>query len=394
MYSLLLAIIYIAFISLGLPDALLGSAWPVIHTQLNVPLSFAGIVSMIISIGTIISSLLSDGLTRRFKVGLVTVTSVLMTAVALLGFSISDSFLQICFWAIPYGLGAGAVDAALNNYVAIHYKSRHMSWLHCFWGVGASISPYIMSYSLTGGHGWNHGYLLVSIIQMVLTLILFISLPMWKGRNNESNISNNISTSEDSSNALGLNGALKIKGVKLVLITFFGYCALESTAGLWASSYFVEYRGADPDIAARFVSLYYLGITFGRFLSGFISEKLGDKSLIRYGLIIIFLGIILLGFPGASNLMAFVGLVIIGFGCAPIYPSIIHATPGNFGEENSQAIIGIQMASAYTGITFMPLLFGFIANHINIGLYPIYLLVFAFLMIIMSERLNKILARR
>ncbi|NLL72127.1 MAG: MFS transporter [Clostridiales bacterium] len=394
MYSLLLAIIYIAFISLGLPDALLGSAWPVIHNQLNVPLSFAGIVSMIISIGTIISSLLSDGLTRRFKVGLVTVTSVLMTAVALLGFSISDSFLQICFWAIPYGLGAGAVDAALNNYVAIHYKSRHMSWLHCFWGVGASISPYIMSYSLTGGHGWNHGYLLVSIIQMVLTLILFISLPMWKGRNNESNISNNISTSEDSSNALGLNGALKIKGVKLVLITFFGYCALESTAGLWASSYFVEYRGADPDIAARFVSLYYLGITFGHFLSGFISEKLGDKSLIRYGLIIIFLGIILLGFPGASNLMAFVGLVIIGFGCAPIYPSIIHATPGNFGEENSQAIIGIQMASAYTGITFMPLLFGFIANHINIGLYPIYLLVFAFLMIIMSERLNKILARR
>lgn len=394
MYSLLLAIIYIAFISLGLPDALLGSAWPVIHNQLNVPISFAGIVSMIISIGTIISSLLSDGLTRRFKVGFVTVTSVLMTAVALLGFSISDSFLQICFWAIPYGLGAGAVDAALNNYVAIHYKSRHMSWLHCFWGVGASISPYIMSYSLTGGHGWNHGYLLVSIIQMVLTLILFISLPMWKGRNNESNISNNISTSEDSSNALGLNGALKIKGVKLVLITFFGYCALESTAGLWASSYFVEYRGADPDIAARFVSLYYLGITFGRFLSGFISEKLGDKSLIRYGLIIIFLGIILLGFPGASNLMAFVGLVIIGFGCAPIYPSIIHATPGNFGEENSQAIIGIQMASAYTGITFMPLLFGFIANHINIGLYPIYLLVFAFLMIIMSERLNKILARR
>lgn len=392
MYSLLLAIIYIAFISLGLPDSLLGSAWPVMHIDIDVPLSYAGIVSMIISIGTIISSLLSERLTRKIKVGLVTAISVMMTAVALFGFSISSSFLGVCFWAIPYGLGAGAVDAALNNYVAIHYKSRHMSWLHCFWGVGAAVSPYIMSYSLTKGRGWNYGYFLVSIIQLVLTIILFLSLPMWKGRNGELNGSNNTSDNENDSEPLGLRNALKIKGVKLVLITFFGYCALESTAGLWASSYLVEHRGIDPQTAARFASLFYLGITLGRFISGFISDKLGDKKLIRYGLIVIFWGIILLGFPASSNITTLAGLVIIGFGCAPIYPSVIHATPANFGEENSQAIIGIQMASAYTGTTLMPPLFGLISRHINIGIYPFYLLIFAILMIVMSERLNKTLS--
>lgn len=391
MYSLLLVIIYMAFISLGLPDSLLGSAWPVMHVEINAPISYAGIVSMIIASGTIISSLLSDRLTRKIKVGLVTAISVLMTAVALFGFSISSSFIAICFWAVPYGLGAGAIDAALNNYVAIHYKSRHMSWLHCFWGVGAAVSPYIMSYSLTRGHGWNHGYFLVSVIQIVLTVILFLSLPIWKGRINELNGSNNTSDIENNSEPLGLKNILKIKGVKLVLITFFGYCALESTAGLWASSYLVEHRGVDPQVAARFASLFYLGITLGRFLSGFVSDKLGDKKLIRYGLIVIFFGIILLGFPGASNITALSGLVVIGFGCAPVYPSVIHATPANFGEENSQAIIGIQMASAYTGTTFMPPLFGLIASYINIGLYPLYLLIFVILMILMSERLNRTL---
>lgn len=392
MYSLLLAIIYIAFISLGLPDSLLGSAWPVMHNQLDVSLSYAGVVSMIISAGTIISSLMSDWLTRKFKTGFVTVISVMMTAIALFGFSVSNSFIAICLWAVPYGFGAGAIDAALNNYVAINYKSRHMSWLHCFWGVGASISPYIMSYSLTGGYGWNYGYRVVSIIQIVLTVILFFSLPMWT-KANKGNDKNTIdSNSEKTSEPLGLKNALKIKGVKMVLITFFGYCALESTAGLWASSYLVEYRGIDLEIAARFASLFYLGITFGRLLSGFISEKFGDKQLIRYGLLTILFGVVLLAIPGISNTIALVGLVIIGFGCAPVYPSIIHATPVNFGEENSQAIIGIQMASAYTGTTLMPPLFGFIANNINIGLYPLYLLIFSVLMIIMSEKINKTLA--
>ena len=382
MYSILIMIIYLAFISLGLPDSLLGSAWPSMYGQLGVPISYAGITTMIIASGTVVSSLLSDRLTRRLGAGLVTLISVLMTAVALFGFSISASFIMLCVWAVPYGLGAGAVDAALNNYVALHYASRHMSWLHSFWGVGAAISPYIMGYSLTRGLGWNNGYRLVFIIQIVLTAILFLSLPLWKKKGDKDTASTN------HSRALRLSEIIKIPGVKLVLITFFSYCALEATAGLWASSYLVEFRGVDIEMAARFASLFYLGITFGRFISGFISDKLGDRTLIRYGLIIILFGIILVGIPISSNFMSLTGLVIIGLGCAPIYPSVIHATPSNFGESNSQAIIGVQMASAYVGTTLMPPIFGFIADHINIGLYPLYLIIFLILMIIMSERLN------
>ncbi|AKG36680.1 MFS transporter [Paenibacillus durus] len=381
MYSLLLVIIYIAFISLGLPDSLLGSAWPVMYEQFDVPISYAGIVTMIIAGGTIVSSLMSDRLTRKLGAGLVTAISVMMTAVALFGFSISGSLIFLCLWAVPYGLGAGAVDAALNNYVALHYASRHMSWLHCFWGVGAAVSPYIMSYCLTSGLGWNNGYRSVAGIQIVLTAILFLSLPLWKRKT----IAHN--SSETPAAALSLSQALKIKGVIFILFTFFGYCALESTTGLWASSYLVRYRGIDAETAARFASLFFLGITFGRFLSGFIADKVGDKRLIRFGIITIMFGIVLVGLPIGSNITVLLGLVIIGLGCAPVFPSIIHSTPTNFGKENSQAIIGIQMASAYMGSTFMPPLFGLIADHISIGLYPIYLMFFAILMLLMSERL-------
>jgi fucose permease len=392
MYSLLLVIIYIAFISLGLPDSLIGSAWPVMHEQLNVPISYAGIVTMIISSGTIVSSLLSDRVTKKLGTGLVTSISVFLTAAALFGFSISKSFILLCIWAIPYGLGAGAVDAALNNYVALHYTSRHMNWLHCCWGVGAAISPYIMSYSLIGGYGWNSGYRSVAIVQIILTAFLFISLPLWKRNNTGDNESSN--GSEDKSEVVGLRQALKIKGVKLVLITFFGYCALETTAGLWASSYLVIHRGVDTEIAAQFASLFYIGITFGRFLCGFISDKFGDKQMIRYGLTIIAFGIFLIILPLKSNITALAGLIIVGLGCAPIYPAIIHSTPSNFGPQNSQAIIGIQMASAYTGSTLMPSIFGVIADKINIGLYPFYLLFFVVLMIMMSERLNRTIAAK
>lgn len=388
MYSFLLVIIYIAFISLGLPDSLLGSAWPIMHKQLDVPISYAGIVTMIIAGGTIVSSLMSDQLTRKLGAGLVTAISVMMTAVAMFGFSISNSFIILCLWAVPYGLGAGAVDAALNNYVALNYASRHMSWLHCFWGVGATVSPYIMGYCLTGGYGWNSGYRSVAVLQIVLTVMLFISLPLWKRENPIE------SSSGNSTAALSLPQVLSIKGVKLILLTFFGYCALESTTGLWASSYLVEFRGLDSEMAAKFASLFFLGITFGRFLSGFIADKTGDKLLIRFGIIIIICGVVLVGIPGESSMAALAGLVIIGLGCAPVYPSIIHSTPSNFGQENSQAIIGVQMASAYVGTTFMPLLFGLIADNINMGLYPIYLIFFAILMLTMSERLNRVIAAK
>ena len=388
MVSLLLAIIYLAFISLGLPDSLLGSAWPVMYKELSAPISYAGIISMIISGGTIVSSLFSDKITRKIGTGLVTAISVLLTASALFGFSMSGSFLMLCLFAVPYGLGAGAVDAALNNYVALHYNSRQMSWLHCFWGVGASISPYIMGYAIGAGHGWRNGYSVVSMIQIILTVLLFLSLPLWKKRNNT------IPDSEDYESPIGLKDALKIKGVIFVLISFFSYCAFESTAGLWVGTYLVENLGMNSQTAANFASLFYLGITFGRFLCGFIADKFGDKNMIRMGVATMFLGVVLVMIPVNITIIPLVGLMIAGIGAAPVYPCIIHATPNNFGKENSHAIIGIQMASAYVGSTFMPPVFGFLAENVNIAIYPFYLLVFVVLLFVMSEKVNRVVGNR
>ncbi len=382
MYSLLLCVIYLAFISLGLPDSLLGAGWPTMHKDLGVPMSYAGVISMLISGGTIVSSLNSDRLTKKFGAALVTSVSTLFTAVALFGFSVSTSFWMLCILAIPYGLGAGAVDAAVNNYVALHYKSKHMSWLHCFWGVGASISPYIMSFSITRGEGWNSGYSTVALIQIVITFILFMSIPLW-GKNQVDE------ETKANTKALSLKEVFQIKGVIYVLLAFLGYCALEITAGMWAASYLVEARGLSVAIATKFASLFYLGITFGRFLCGFIADKFGDKSLIRYGILIIVFGIFLLLIPVEIDIIPLSGLIIIGLGCAPIYPSIIHSTPTNFGAENSQAIIGVQMAAAYTGATFAPPVLGFLTNFVSIGIYPIFLLIFAVLMFIMTELLNR-----
>lgn len=385
---MLLAIIYIAFISLGLPDSLLGAAWPVMYGELGVPISYAGIVTMIIAAGTIVSSLLSDWLMRKVGAGVITAVSVFMTAAALFGFSASHSFLLLCLWAVPYGLGAGAVDAALNNYVALHFSSRHMNWLHCFWSVGAAASPYIMSYCLTGGFGWNNGYRSVAVVQTILTAALFLSLPLWKRRRLEG------AEGESAAKALSLPRAVKIKGVPFVLIMFFGYCALEQAAGLWASSYLVRFRGVDTDTAAWSASLFYLGIAAGRFLCGFVAERLGDRRLIRIGILTMIGGVLLIALPVPYDAFTLAGLLIVGLGCAPVYPSVIHSTPANFGKENSQAIIGIQMASAYVGTTFMPPLFGLIAAHIHIGLYPAFLLALAVLMLCMSEKLNRTVAKR
>ena len=400
MYSFLLAIIYAAFISLGLPDSLLGSAWPVMHEMLGVPVSWAGLVTMIISAGTIISSLFSDRLTRKFGAGPVTAVSVLMTAAALFGFSISNEFWMLCLWAVPYGLGAGAVDAALNNYVALHYSSRDMSWLHCFWGVGTIISPYIMSYSLTGGLGWQQGYRTVSLLQLVLTAVLFLSLPVWKrarllqqaaAREVKEAAAGGTAAAVESEKPLTLRQALRIRGVGLVLIAFFSYCALEQTTMLWASSYLVQFRGIDASVAARFASMFCIGITAGRFLSGFVADRFGDKWMIRLGTLVVFAGILLVAAPVKMDQVSLAGLIVIGFGCAPIYPSIIHATPEHFGRENSQAVIGIQMACAYVGTTLMPPLFGVLSSVVGIGLFSGYLFLFAVLMLAASERLNRLM---
>lgn len=380
MVNLLLSIIYLSFISLGLPDALLGSAWPSMYKEFNVAISYAGIISMIISAGTIISSLQSDRLTKKFGAGKITAFSVAMTAAALFGFSITHSYLFLCVWAIPYGLGTGSVDASLNNYVALHYESKHMSWLHCMWGIGATIGPYIMGYAITNNN-WNAGYRYISIMQIVLTAILFFSLPLWNKNDKENKEKINTKT-------LSLIEIIKIKGAKEIMICFFCYCAIEATTGLWASSYLNIYKGVDIKTAASFGSLFYIGITIGRAISGFITMKLNDNQMIVLGESLILIGIILMIIP-AVNTVSLIGFIITGLGCAPIYPSIIHSTPYNFGAENSQAIIGVQMASAYIGTLAMPPLFGYIANHISISLLPFYLILILALMFIMHKLMIK-----
>lgn len=386
MTTLLLIIIYFAFISLGLPDSLLGSIWPIAHRELGVPLAWSGPIFMIISIGTVVSSLFSDRLTRRLGAGLVTVLSVALTALALFGFGISTSYWMLCLWAVPYGLGAGSIDAALNNYVALHFRSRHMSWLHCMWGIGASTGPYIMNMILTQGGTWHQGYQTISLIQLILTAVVMLSLPLWKKQRLVSDA--NTTNSNSPSHALSLREIFALRGAKEVMITFFAYCALEQTAGLWASSYLSNFRGIDPVTAAGYASLFYLGITGGRAISGFITFLLNDSQMIRLGQGIAALGLLLLLFAPVDAL-SLAGLVITGLGCAPIYPSIIHSTPAHFGTDKSQAVIGVQMASAYLGNVFMPPLFGLIARYTSIALYPVYLILLLILMIIMHERLCK-----
>jgi len=383
MFQLLLVIIYLAFISLGLPDSLLGSAWPTMYQEFSVPVSYAGGISMIIAVGTIISSLQSDRLTKRFGTGKVTAASVLMTAAALFGFSVSHSYIVLCLWAIPYGLGAGSVDASLNNYVALHYASRHMSWLHCMWGIGASLGPYIMGFALSGGLGWNMGYRYIAILQIVLTAVLIFSFPLWKKQGSGDT---GQTDEEVKVRPLSLHQIVKIPGAKEIMITFFCYCALEQTVGLWASSYLVLRRGLPAETAAGFASLFFIGITAGRALGGFLTMKLNDTQMIRLGQGVILFGIVLLFLPFGS-MIALLGFIFVGLGCAPIYPSIIHSTPEHFGADKSQALIGVQMASAYMGTCLMPPIFGLIANHIGISLFPFYLLAILALMTVMHEKM-------
>lgn len=379
MYSLLLAVIYLAFISLGLPDSLLGSGWPIMYETFGVPISYMGIVTMVISGGTIVSSLMSDALTRKLKTPTVTIISVFLTAIALLGFSFATEFWMLIVFAVPYGLGAGAIDAALNNYVALHYNSKHMSWLHCFWGVGTIVSPFVMSYALTTS-AWNDGYRIISMIQAAIGVILLLTLPLWKINQSKEELNHT------ESKHVGLIDALKIKGVPCLLLGFFAYCSAEATAMGWASTYFVEVKGLTEERAAAFASLFFIGLTVGRFLGGFLMDKLGDHKMILLGACIGLCGIACLFIPTSYEIVSLTGFIIIGFGFAPIYPCIIHSTPGNFGEENSGAIIGIQMASAYVGSTFMPPLYGLLGRRIGFEIMPFYLIIFILLMIVMTEK--------
>lgn len=384
MRILLIIIIYVSFVSLGLPDGVLGAAWPSMYPALAVPVSYAGFLTMIIAGGTIVSSLSSDRLARKFSTQIILAVSVLLTAIALFGFSISREYWHLCLWCLPYGLGAGAVDSSLNNYVSLHYKSRQMSWLHSFWGVGAAIGPYIVSLCLGNGLGWYWGYRIVGIIQTALVLVLFASAPLWK-INQEKEIEKG--ETKAPSAHLGFFKTWTLKGTAFVFLSFFAYCSMESTAGLWSASYFVLNRGIDEQTAASWASLFFLGISASRFLMGFIANRFGDKRMVRLGLIILAIGLVVFFIPNGYY-TPLIGLLLIGFGCGPVYPSLIHETPTSFGPEHFQEIIGIQMATAYVGSTFMPPLFGLIANHIDIVYFPYYLSFFFVMVVIMSELLN------
>lgn len=407
MIHLLLAVIYLSFISLGLPDSLLGSAWPTMYGEFGVPVSYAGAVSMIIALCTVVSSLQSDRLTRMLGTGRVTAVSVAMTAAALYAFSASRSFWLLCLWAVPYGLGAGSVDASLNNYVALHYKSCHMSWLHCMWGVGASLGPYIMGYALASGQGWNRGYLYVSLLQAGLAVLLAAALPLWRkeggsaregkaadageeaGQGDAGQAAKSQAaagrTGEAAGRVLTLRQVVAVPGARQAMGTFFCYCALEQTAGLWGSSYLALYCGIGPQVAARFAGLFFIGITVGRAVSGFLAIRLNDAQMVRLGLLAGAAGVAAFAWPGGA--LAPGGLVLLGVGCSPIYPCLMHAAPDYFGADKSQAIIGVQMASAYVGICVMPPLFGILAEHITMALFPVYLLVLLVLMAAVHERL-------
>lgn len=388
MATFFLVIIYLAFISLGLPDSLLGVSWSLMQLEFGAPLETAGLLFMTIAGGTIISSFVSGAVLNRFGTGIVTFVSVLMTACGLLGFHFAPSLVWLFICAIPLGLGAGAVDAGINNYVASHYKAHHMSWLHCFWGVGATLGPVIMAQYISGQHSWRSGYLAIAGLQFALVVILFFTLPLWKKvAGNNSNPTNE--QVNETSAVTENQKPLKIKGVKLALITFLFYCGAESTMGLWGSSFLVNVKDLSVEVAARWVSLYYAGITIGRFITGFITLKLGNRTLIRMGQIIALVGAALLLLPLPST-FSLVGFMMVGLGLAPIFPCMLHETPTRFGQEHSQTIMGYQMAIAYTGSTFLPPLLGFIAGHSTIGIFPFVITCFIVIMLLSSEKLNSI----
>ena len=377
MISLLLAVIYLVFISLGLPDSLLGSGWPKMQVVFGVPSSYAGYISMTICFMTIISALLSPRMIKRFHTKWIVISSIVLTILGLTGFSISHRYEMLFIFAIPYGLGAGAIDASVNHYVASNYSGSVMNFLHCFYGVGAMISPYIMSLALKYAK-WNEGYLWTAFVQTAILAIVIISLPLWKGNESEAE--------EDRQDSAGIRESIKVPGVLLTLIAFFAYCSGEATCFLWTPSYFAGTKsGLSDERIAALGALIFGGLMLGRLISGFISNIFGDKKLIRLGIILEFIGIFMLFIPTQNYLIAAIGFVIIGTGMGPVYPAIQHMAPTNFGKRYSAAVIGLQMAFAYTGSTFMPMVFGVLQQHIGIGIMPVYLIFFAILNIGMLE---------
>lgn len=398
MVTFFLLIIYLAFISLGLPDSLLGVAWPAMQPDIGAAFESAGLLSMVVTGGTIVSSLTSGSVIERFGTGMVTLISCLLTASALLGFAYAPSLFWLILLAIPLGLGAGAVDTGLNHYVANHYKAHHMSWLHCFWGVGATLGPIIMSFSMGANDAWRDGYFTVSMLQFVLVFILLLTLPLWRIVASQHRLpegmieeqTGNESTNSDEAIVQKHGKPLQIRGVKITLLAFLFYCGVEATVGLWGASFLVGTRDLPPETAAVWISMYYGGITFGRFITGFVTLRLNNRTLIRAGQVTAITGAVLLLLPLHSYL-SLIGLIVIGLGLAPIFPCLLHETPARFGKAQSSRIMGYQMAVAYTGTTILPPLFGIVAAQISIGLLPVVILLFALIMLLSSEKVNRIL---
>lgn len=387
MATALLIIIYIAFIGLGIPDSLFGTAWPAIYSEFELPISFGSFVTIIISCGTVLSSVISSKIISRLGTNKVSAYSTLLTALALLGFSFAPNLWVMCFWAIILGIGAGAIDVALNNYVAIHYSATHMSFLHCFYGVGVSVSPYILSLVIAGNFGWRGGYRIAFAIQLIITLLLFLSLPLWRkahGGENESE--------ENTHKDLSFGSVLKIPGVKMMCSLFIASCAIECTCGGWGSTFLVEYKHLPAEKAAQIIMIYYIGMTLGRFLSGVLAAKLHSWKIIKLGQIVLGLALLLLILPGGVYLCV-LGMFLIGLGNGPLFPNFNYLTPENFGSDISQSVIGIQMASAYIGIMLAPTLCGLLGQVFGMVIFPYYLIVFYAIMIPVTIRIKTVLKR-
>jgi fucose permease len=378
MGSLLIAVIYLIFISLGLPDSLLGSGWPEMQVFFGVPSSFAGYVSMTISFMTIISALLSPRLMRKMQTKWIVIISIMLTIVGLLGFSVCTEYWMLFIMAIPYGLGAGAIDASINNYVAMHYSGSVMNFLHCFYGVGAMISPYIMAAALRSAR-WNEGYRWTAYLQIAILAVCILSLPLWKRNQTKEE-------EETLKNSAGIREVVKIPGAVQTLIAFFAYCSGEATCFLWVPSFFAgTKKGISAGRIASFGSLIFGGLMLGRLIAGFISNRFGDRKMIRMGIVLELMGILVVLLPFPGYMVTAVGFVMIGTGMGPVYPAIQHMAPENFGRKNSAAMIGLQMASAYVGSTFMPMVFGLLQQALGIWIMPWYLLIFALMNIGMLE---------
>ena len=387
MATALLIIIYIAFIGLGIPDSLFGTAWPAIYSEFELPISFGSFVTIIISCGTVLSSVISSKIISRLGTNKVSAYSTLLTALALLGFSFAPNLWVMCFWAIILGVGAGAIDVALNNYVAIHYSATHMSFLHCFYGVGVSVSPYILSLVIAGNFGWRGGYRIAFAIQLIITLLLFLSLPLWRkahGGENESE--------ENTHKDLSFGSVLKIPGVKMMCSLFIASCAIECTCGGWGSTFLVEYKHLPAEKAAQIIMIYYIGMTLGRFLSGVLAAKLHSWKIIKLGQIVLGLALLLLILPGGVYLCA-LGMFLIGLGNGPLFPNFNYLTPENFGSDISQSVIGIQMASAYIGIMVAPAVCGLLGQVFGMVIFPFYLILFYAIMIPVTIRIKTVLKR-